>query len=146
MISRKVCLLGAFAVGKTSLVRRFVHEVFDERYQTTLGVRIDTKVVPIQGGDVKFIIWDLEGADPADGGAELVNSRMLAYLQGHKLPEEARASEPFQALMRNHMNIAEKDLAWALQLARKSGVSLPVGGLVSQQMARLYGVKDDGRR
>ncbi len=48
--------------------------------------------------------------------------------------------------MRGHMNIAEKDLAWALQLARKAGVSLPVGGLVSQLMARLYGVDDDGRR
>ena len=48
--------------------------------------------------------------------------------------------------MRGHMNIAEKDLAWALELARKSGVSLPVGSLVSQSMARLYGVEDKGRR
>ena len=71
---------------------------------------------------------------------------MAAYLVGHKAPEEARKSEPFQALMRNHMNIAEKDLAWALQLARKAGVSLPVGSLVSQSMARLYGVEDENRR
>ena len=71
---------------------------------------------------------------------------MLAYLVSHKLPEEARQSEGFQSLMRGHMNIAEKDLAWALELARKSGVSLPVGSLVSQSMARLYGVDDEGRR
>jgi 3-hydroxyisobutyrate dehydrogenase len=71
---------------------------------------------------------------------------MLSYLMGHKLPKEARQSEGFQALMRGHMKIAEKDLAWALELARKSGVSLPVGSLVSQSMARLYGVKDEGRR
>ena len=38
--------------------------------------------------------------------------------------------------------IAEKDLAWALQLARSAGVALPVGSLVSQSMARLYGVDD----
>ena len=44
------------------------------------------------------------------------------------------------------MKIAEKDLAWALQLARKSGVALPVGGLVSQSMARLYNVDDENRR
>jgi 3-hydroxyisobutyrate dehydrogenase-like beta-hydroxyacid dehydrogenase len=71
---------------------------------------------------------------------------MINYLAAHKLPEEARKSEGFQALMRSHMNIAEKDLAWALQLARKSGVALPVGSLVSQSMARLYNVDDEGRR
>ena len=71
---------------------------------------------------------------------------MQSYLVSHKLPEETRQGEGFQALMRGHMNIAEKDLAWALELARKSGVSLPVGSLVSQSMARLYGVEDKGRR
>jgi len=71
---------------------------------------------------------------------------MIAYLAGIKMPEEARRSEPVQALMRGHMNIAEKDLAWALQLARDAGVALPVGGLVSQLMARLYGVEDPKRR
>jgi 3-hydroxyisobutyrate dehydrogenase-like beta-hydroxyacid dehydrogenase len=44
------------------------------------------------------------------------------------------------------MHTAEKDLAWALQLARESGLTLPVSGLVSQTMARLYGVEDDQRR
>ncbi len=71
---------------------------------------------------------------------------MVTYLATHKVPEETRTSDGFQTLMRGHMNIAEKDLAWALQLARKSGVALPVGGLVSQSMARLYGVEDDARR
>jgi len=71
---------------------------------------------------------------------------MIAYLGAHKAPEEARHSEPMQKLLRGHMNIAEKDLAWALALARESGVTLPVGGLVSQLMARLYGVEDPGRR
>ena len=71
---------------------------------------------------------------------------MLAYLGTHKVPEEARTSEGFQSLMRGHMAIAEKDLAWALELARKAGVSLPVGSLVSQSMARLYNVDDPQRR
>jgi 3-hydroxyisobutyrate dehydrogenase len=71
---------------------------------------------------------------------------MIAFLATHKAPAETRQSEGFQQLMRSHMNIAEKDLAWVLQLARKSGVSLPVGGLISQSMARIYGVEDDKRR
>ncbi len=71
---------------------------------------------------------------------------MISYLAIHKAPEEARRSSAFQSLMRNHMRIAEKDLAWALQLARNAGVSLPMGSLVSQLMARLYGVEDENRR
>ena len=82
MISRKICLLGAFSVGKSSLVRRFVHEVYDERYVTTLGVKIETKLIELEDESVKLIIWDMEGADPAAGESELVTSRMRAYLQG----------------------------------------------------------------
>ncbi len=85
----------------------------------------------------------LEQAGRANGQ---LTDLMVAFLAAHKAPDEARSSEGFQRLMRSHMQIAEKDLAWALALARKSGVSLPVGGLVSQSMARLYGVDDDGRR
>jgi len=70
----------------------------------------------------------------------------LRYLVGVKLPAEARASEAYQRVVRGHMHTAEKDLAWALQLARESGLTLPVSGLVSQTMARLYGVEDDQRR
>jgi len=70
----------------------------------------------------------------------------LRYLTSVKMPKEVRANEGFQKLVRGHMMTAEKDLAWALQLARESGVSLPVSGLVSQLMAGLYGVEDENRR
>jgi len=70
----------------------------------------------------------------------------LRYLIGVKLPEEARSSDAYQRVVRGHMHTAEKDLTWALQLARESGLTLPVSGLVSQTMARLYGVEDDQRR
>ena len=71
---------------------------------------------------------------------------MQAYLTGVKMPPEVKSSDAMQSLMRGHMNVAEKDLAWALALAKEAGVSLPVGGLVSQLMARLYGVEDPHRR
>lgn len=41
-------MVGAFATGKTSLVGRFVHSIFSEKYQTTVGVKIDKKTVNIQ--------------------------------------------------------------------------------------------------
>jgi 3-hydroxyisobutyrate dehydrogenase-like beta-hydroxyacid dehydrogenase len=68
------------------------------------------------------------------------------FLTSHKLPAEAVAGAGFQQYVTRHMHTAEKDLAWALDLARDAGVSLPVSGLVSQLMARLYRVEDPGRR
>jgi 3-hydroxyisobutyrate dehydrogenase-like beta-hydroxyacid dehydrogenase len=85
----------------------------------------------------------LERAGKANGQ---LTDLMSNFLVAHKLPDEARKSEGFQNLMRGHMQIAEKDLAWALKLAREAGVALPIGSLVSQSMARLYGVEDEGRR
>lgn len=85
----------------------------------------------------------LEQAGRANGQ---LTELMINYLAAHKVPEPARSSPDFQKLMRGHMNVAEKDLAWVLQLARKAGVALPVGALVSQSMARIYCVDDEGRR
>ena len=60
---KKICLLGAFAVGKTSLVSRFVHAMFSEKYLTTVGVKIDKKVVEIEDDRFTLVIWDLAGED-----------------------------------------------------------------------------------
>ncbi len=85
----------------------------------------------------------LEEAGQANGQ---LTQLMVNYLGGVKLPEAVRTSEPVQKLMRNHMIIAEKDLAGVLALARDAEISLPVTALVSQQMARIYGVEDPNRR
>ena len=85
----------------------------------------------------------LEEAGRANGQ---LTPLMQAFLALHKAPEAARKGEGMQAALRGYMGVAEKDLAWALELARRAGVALPVGGLVSQLMARIYGVEDGGRR
>ncbi len=62
MKARKVCMVGDFAVGKTSLVSRFVHSTFGEQYLTTVGVKIDTKLIELPSGDaLKLVLWDLAG-------------------------------------------------------------------------------------
>lgn len=63
MLQKKICILGAFAVGKTSLVARFVKSIFSEQYQTTVGVKIDKKVVEVDGQQLNLILWDLHGED-----------------------------------------------------------------------------------
>ncbi len=63
MIKKKICMLGSFAVGKTSLVQRFVHSIFSEKYHTTIGVKIDQKQVAVEGQDVTLMLWDIHGED-----------------------------------------------------------------------------------
>ncbi len=63
MLQKKVCLLGGFGVGKTSLVSRFVSSIFSDKYLTTVGVKIDKKTVPIDSEDMTLVLWDIYGED-----------------------------------------------------------------------------------
>lgn len=63
MIQKKICMLGSFAVGKTSLVRRYVESIYSDVYQTTVGVKIDKKVVVVDGGAIALVLWDIYGED-----------------------------------------------------------------------------------
>lgn len=63
MLQKKVCMLGSFSVGKSSLVRRFVESMFDEQYHTTIGVKVDKKVVHANGEDLTLVLWDIYGED-----------------------------------------------------------------------------------
>lgn len=56
-------MLGAFAVGKTSLVARFVTSMFSDKYHTTVGVKVDKKEVEVDGRSLKMMLWDLAGKD-----------------------------------------------------------------------------------
>ncbi|WP_437293734.1 Rab family GTPase [Sorangium sp. So ce426] len=60
---RKVCVLGATGVGKTSLVARFVRSIFSESYRTTIGVTIETRRVRCDERELDLILWDLSGED-----------------------------------------------------------------------------------
>lgn len=63
MIQKKICLLGASSVGKTSLVKQFVEGIFNEKYLTTIGVKIDKKLISLENEKVQFLLWDIEGND-----------------------------------------------------------------------------------
>jgi hypothetical protein len=63
ILQKKVCMLGGFGVGKTSLVRRYVESIFDDGYQTTVGVRIDKRVVELDDRRIAIVLWDFAGKD-----------------------------------------------------------------------------------
>lgn len=78
VIQKKVCLLGDFAVGKTSLIRRFVFNQFSENYLTTIGVHITKKEISLGRDTIVLIIWDLAG----DDGIQKISSSYLAGASG----------------------------------------------------------------
>lgn len=75
MIKKKICMVGVFAVGKTSLVQRFVKSIFSEKYLTTVGVKIDKKTLDLGKHSVDLMLWDLQGEDD-------FQSLQVSYLRG----------------------------------------------------------------
>jgi len=76
IIQKKICLLGEFAVGKTSLVRRFVEGSFDDRYLSTIGVKISRRIVARPSTQMNLLVWDLAGSD------EFSDQTQMNYLRG----------------------------------------------------------------
>jgi small GTP-binding protein len=61
MISRKVILTGSFGVGKTSLFNQFIYQKFDDKYLTTIGVKVNNKVIEVSDNKVSMMVWDIAG-------------------------------------------------------------------------------------
>jgi hypothetical protein len=74
-LQKKICMLGSFGVGKTSLVRRFVESVFSETYLTTVGVKIDKKIVALGDRTISLILWDVAGEDD-------ISQLKMSYVRG----------------------------------------------------------------
>jgi small GTP-binding protein len=75
MLQKKICVLGSFGVGKTSLIRRYVESIFSDTYLTTVGVRIDKKNLSVDGNPITLILWDIAGEDDN-------TSIRMSYLRG----------------------------------------------------------------
>jgi GTPase SAR1 family protein len=110
--SKKVCLMGASAVGKTSLVRRFVYNRYDETYRTTIGGRMYEKSITCDEKQVNLVIRDLEGKD--DPRSEY-SDHYLKGAQGYMLvvdvtrPDTLDVAKGFLlTIMRHHKNEREQ--------------------------------------
>ncbi len=61
MTSKKVILAGSFGVGKTSLFNQFIYSKFDDKYLTTIGVKVNKKVIKIDDKELSVLLWDIAG-------------------------------------------------------------------------------------
>src|SRR5439155_20101051 len=64
-LKAKVCLVGDVAVGKTSLIKRFVQDQFDDRYISTVGTKVTKKSVDVDwtgaAATLDMMVWDIMG-------------------------------------------------------------------------------------
>ncbi len=123
-ILKKVVLLGESAVGKTSLIRRFVHDQFDDDYISTIGAKVSKKVVPVdildQNIDVKLMVWDIIGSQ----GYESTQSRHIAGLNGAILVVDLTRPETVKIM----------EEYWLPLLSEVSGGVLPTVLFVGNKM------------
>lgn len=74
--ARKICMLGDFGVGKTSLVARYMRNTFSDTYLTTVGVKVDSKEVDLGAlGVLKLVVWDI-------AGRSVLDALNMGYLRG----------------------------------------------------------------
>jgi small GTP-binding protein len=136
VITRKVCMLGSFAVGKTSLVRRFVAALFSDDYLTTVGVKIDTRAVRVDATEVNLVIWDVQGESDITDVAEsylLGASGYLVVVDGTR-PEtvdsalglRARAGSLPGVILLNKTDLADEWRLGPADEAKLAGTGWPV--------------------
>ncbi len=94
MIQKKICMLGSFAVGKTSLVSRYVSSMFSEKYLSTVGVKVDKKPITVGGVEVNLLLWDLYGED----GFQTVQKSYLRGASGYLLVVDGTRFDTFAAV------------------------------------------------
>jgi len=125
MIKKKVCMLGAAGVGKTSLVKRYVESIFSEKYLTTVGVKIDKKVMKLGETEITLLLWDLMGEEKgspaklhylkgASGIVLVTDGRKLALRTALEIRERVRneAGPVPCVLAANKIDLCKESWAW----------------------------------
>lgn len=136
----KLCILGEPAVGKTSLIYRFIENKFRKDYKSTLGVNLLTHDIDLgEPGIIGLQMWDL-------GGQSSFKKLRKTYIEGargalvvfdltkkesfEKLDEwiegfkEIRGGEPLYLVgnkfdLKDEIVVSEKDM---VDLAKKNGM------------------------
>lgn len=61
VVEKKICVLGAPGVGKTSLVRRFVLNVFQDESLVPVAIGIEKRRVAVGDQEILLVLWDFAG-------------------------------------------------------------------------------------
>jgi small GTP-binding protein len=101
VLQKKICLLGAFSVGKTSLIQRYVNKLFSEKYLTTVGVKIDKKQITVGKTELNLMVWDIAGEDDFTN----IRSAHLRGLSGYIVVIDGTRQNSFSVALALHERI-----------------------------------------
>ncbi len=104
MMKKKICMLGSFSVGKTSLIRRYVKSIFDEKYLTTVGVKINKKQITVDDTELTLMLWDLAGEDEF----ATIRPTQLRGMAGYVLVIDGSRTQSFEVAMAIHKTAREQ--------------------------------------
>jgi len=137
MIQKKICMLGSFAVGKTSLVRRYVDSMFSEKYTTTIGVKIDKKSITVNQKPMSLLLWDVYGEDSHQ-------TVLPAYLRGmsaYVLVTDPGRPKTFQSAISLHQlvkkSLGDKPFIYVMNKADIKDQWLPAPEELTDELAQL---------
>ncbi len=99
----KMCLLGGSAVGKSSLIARYVHSIYSGQYHTTVGVRIEKKLVRTEQGNANLMIWDINGED----AYQKVQTTYLRGMAGYFLVADGTRAQTIDECLKLHARAIE---------------------------------------
>ena len=99
-IKKKIVLLGDSAVGKTSLIRRFVFDQFEDSYIATIGSKVSRKSFkidkPHRTFEMTFMIWDIIGRE----GYHALHSRTFVGVHGAIVVADLTRRQTLESLER----------------------------------------------
>lgn len=134
----KLVLLGDSGVGKSSLLRRFVHDTFNEETDSTMGASYLSKVVTLSDHSVKFNIWDTAGQERYRALAKMYYRDAMVVLLVFSLTEE----ESFDSLKHWYKEVqdnAPKNVSKSYSVVAVAGNKedlVKVGGTLSEDRIR----------
>jgi small GTP-binding protein len=106
-VSKKIVLLGNEGVGKTSLVKRYVHSIFNDEYLTTIGIKISKKVVSVGDVEVNLMLWDIAG----NMMSKTLYNNYLQGAHGVFLVCDASRPETYHSILEERRSHLAKDFA-----------------------------------
>lgn len=110
MYNKKVCILGACGVGKSSLIHRFLNGKFSEALQPNFGARIDKTVQNVDREKVQLMLWDIQGDNQVPHG-------FVHYLKG--------ASAVIYVVDGTRLNTLETAMEFRQESVRRLGGAIP---------------------
>ena len=138
----KIILLGPGAVGKTSLLNRFVKNVFTTSYQITMGVDFLKKELKIEKGTTMLNIWDIAGQDRFKFMRKNFYRGALGALLIFDLTREDTYNQLKKKWYPEMTQFVSKDIPFLL-IGNKLDIIKEIGAVLDSDMARKYAESKD---